>query len=276
MSMPIKNPLSESQSWSNVAKNYADLADWVMTPFAKKALELSMLKPSSKILDVACGTGILSLLAAPNVAHIDALDFSDEMLKDLQIRMEKRKIQNIELIHGNGQELPFNDNTYDYAYSLFGLMFFPERQKGFNEMYRTLKPGGIGIVTSWAPTHKSTLMQLTSEIITAAIPDAPSPRANSLTLENPDVFKNEMEIAGFSSVEIHEYRAELPLITPQLFWKLMSEGGAPIALLRSKYSQEEWEEIDRKIADYINTNYNDKTVLLSTTAYFGIGIKILK
>lgn len=269
----VKNPLSQSNSWNNVAGSYAQMADWVMTPFAKKALEYSHLNPDYKILDVACGTGILSCMAASSVAHVDALDFSEDMLKDLHSRVSKREIRNIELIHGDGQALPFQDNSYHQSFSLFGLMFFPDRAKGFSEMYRTLKKGGTAIVSSWAPTSKSSLMQLTAELISSALPDAPSPRANSLTLENPEVFKEEMEKAGFQSVSIFEYQAELPAITPQLYWKLMSEGGAPIALLKSKYSRTEWEVINEKIVSILETRFADKTLLLSTTAYFGIGRK---
>ncbi len=269
----VKNPLSQSNSWDNVAGSYAQMADWVMTPFAKKALEYSNLSPELKILDIACGTGILSCMAASSVAHVDALDFSEEMLKDFHTRISKRELRNIELIHGDGQALPFADNSYHYSFSLFGLMFFPDRVKGFSEMYRTLKKGGSAVVASWAPTAKSSLMQLTAELISSALPDAPSPRANSLTLENPEIFKEEMEKAGFQSVSIVEYSAELPAITPQLFWKLMSSGGAPIALLKSKYSEADWEVINDKIMMELSTRFADKMLLLSTTAYFGIGRK---
>lgn len=268
-----KNPLSQSQSWNNVAGSYAQMADWVMTPFAKQALELANLNRESNILDVACGTGVLSCMAAKSVAHVDALDFSEDMLKDFHNRIGKREIKNIELIHGDGQALPFADNTYHHSFSLFGLMFFPDRVKGFSEMYRTLKKGGTAIVSSWAPTEKSSLMKLTAELIAKALPDAPNPRAHSLTLENPETFKNEMEQAGFQSVMIHEYQAELPAITPQLFWKLMSKGGAPIALLKNKYSATEWEIINHKIIDELELQYSDKTLLLSTTAYYGVGRK---
>lgn len=269
----IHNPLSHSEPWSLVAQNYGEMADWVMTPFAKKALEMAPLTKSSSILDVACGTGILTCMMANLVNNIHALDFSDEMLSELRTRLTKREIQNVELIHGDGQNLPFKDNTFDNAFSLFGLMFFPDRIQGFKELYRVLKPNGTAVISSWAPIEKSTLMLATTDAVHSALPDSPSPRANSGTLENPELFKTEMETAGFQSVIIQEYTLNLPEITSNMFWSLMSEGGAPIALLKKNYSLEEWSLINKKIIDYLNSKYSSETMRLSTTAFYGIGKK---
>jgi ubiquinone/menaquinone biosynthesis C-methylase UbiE len=75
-------------------------------------------------------------------------------------RFPRRGIANIKTCLMDGQALEFGDNTFDFAYSIFGLMFFPDRLKGFREMHRTLRPGGRAAVTSWAPVEESPLMQL--------------------------------------------------------------------------------------------------------------------
>lgn len=272
MSTPT-NPLSNSESWNLVAESYGVMADWVMTPFAKKALEILPAEKSASVIDVACGTGILTCMIANLVNNVHALDFSTGMISDLRARLIKREILNVEVTHGDGQNLPFKDNSFNNAFSLFGLIFFPDRIKGFQELYRVLKPNGIAVVSSWAPIEKSTLMQATNEAIKAALPNAPSPRANSSTLENPELFKSEMEAAGFQSVIIHEVAIDLPEITPNMFWKLMSEGGAPNALLKSKHSPQEWNLINEKIIQHLNSTYSNNTMKLATTAYFGVGIK---
>lgn len=273
MSTPQQNPLSNSEAWNMVAENYGEMADWVMTPFAKKALETISCDKSSSVLDVACGTGILTCMLAGLAHDVHALDFSTDMLSDLRIRLNKREIQNVEVIHGDGQNLPFKDQTFDSAFSLFGLMFFPDRIQGFKELHRVLKPNGLAIVSSWASLDKSPLMQVTSAAIKSALPDAPSPRAMSNTLENPELFKSEMEAAGFQSVTIYEHTVNLPEITPNMFWRLMSEGGAPVALLKRKFSSNEWNLINQKIVHYLDATYSDNTMKLSTTAYFGVGRK---
>jgi len=273
MSTPPKNPLSNSETWNMVAESYGEMADWIMTPFAKRALEIISYDKSSSVVDIACGTGILTCMLAGLVHDVHALDFSTDMLSDLRVRLSKREIHNVEVTHGDGQNLPFKDQYFDSAFSLFGLMFFPDRIQGFKELHRVLKPNGLAVVSSWASIDKSSLMQATSAAIKSALPEAPSPRAMSNTLENPELFKGEMEAAGFQSVTIHEHTVNLPVITPNMFWRLMSEGGAPIAVLKNKYSADEWKHINQKIIHYLDATYSDNTMKLSTTAYFGVGRK---
>lgn len=271
--MNPSNPLSLVNSWNLVAEGYGDMADWVMSPFAKKAMEIANLDNSSKVLDVACGTGILTCMLATQAKEVHALDFSPDMLAELKKRLTKRELFNVETLCGDGQNLPYQDEEFDLAFSLFGLMFFPDRIKSFKELHRVLKKNGAAIVSSWAPLEKSTLMQVTSEVIKAALPDAPSPRANSRTLENPEVFKEEMEQGGFQVLHVHEIAMNLPAISPNMFWSLMSGGGAPIALLRQQYNSDEWQKIESSIKSYLLDKYNETPMELMTTAYFGIGIK---
>src|SRR5690606_24130990 len=108
--------------------------------FAADALALAELNPQDTLVDVAAGPGSLALQAAGQVARVDALDFSTEMLNLL--RQRTRSIANIHAIEGDGQALPYDNEQFDAAFSLFGLMFFPDRARGFSELYRVLKPGG--------------------------------------------------------------------------------------------------------------------------------------
>lgn len=272
MSTP-NNPLSNSDSWNLIADSYGEMAEWVMTPFAKKALEILPPEKSASVIDVACGTGILTCILANLVNNVHALDFSTEMLAELRTRLNRREIQNVEVTFGDGQKLPFKDNSFDDAFSLFGLMFFPDRILGFKELFRVLKPNSTAVVSSWASIEKSSLMKATTEALRAALPHAPSPRKNAGTLENAELFKSEMEAAGFQSVTIHEVTADLPEITPNMFWKLMSEGVAPIAMLKKNYTFEEWNSINEKIILHLNSTYPSNVMKLSTTAYFGVGRK---
>lgn len=98
-------------------------------------------KDGHNVLDLCCGTGDWTIqLAANKNANITGLDFSENML---EVAKEKTKIfNNIELIQGDATELPYEDNTFDIVTIGFGLRNLPDYQKGINEFYRVLKPGG--------------------------------------------------------------------------------------------------------------------------------------
>lgn len=100
----------------------------------------------AKALDVCCGTADWTIALANAVGpngKVYGLDFSKNMLK---IGSEKvADLPQVELIHGNAMELPFDDNTFDYVTIGFGLRNVPDYMHVLKEMYRVVKPGGMAV-----------------------------------------------------------------------------------------------------------------------------------
>jgi len=93
-----------------------------------------------RVLDVACGTGALTVAVADRVLPAGAafgLDANPQMLA-----VARRKHAAIEWHEGRAESLPFNDATFDAVVSQFGLMFFDDRIAALREMWRVLRPGG--------------------------------------------------------------------------------------------------------------------------------------
>lgn len=105
-------------------------------------------KPGDKALDVCCGTADWSIALAEAVGthgEVYGLDFSENMLKVGKEKVEKSGRKNIELIHGNAMELPFEDNSFDYVTIGFGLRNVPDYLTVLKEMNRVLRPGGMAV-----------------------------------------------------------------------------------------------------------------------------------
>lgn len=266
------NPLSKDSYWNRVSAGYSHIASWVMEPFSQKAIELLSVKSDDKIIDVACGNGTLSLLLPHKVAQITALDFSEQMVSELKAIVQDQGIQNIKALQADGQNLPFEDESFDAAFSMFGLMFFPDRVQGFKELKRVLKPGKRAAVSSWAPLVKSSLMTTLSEALRAGLPDAPTPRKNSTSLEDQDVFKSEMEKAGFKDVCIHEITCVMKPQPPEAFWEIMSNGG-PLVMFKQEADEQKWKEISQKAISYLERSLGKSGTETYTTAYIGVGEK---
>jgi ubiquinone/menaquinone biosynthesis C-methylase UbiE len=227
-----QNPLSASEPWNLVADGYAETTMLVFEQFADEAIAASKLKPNSTVLDVACGPGTLALRLAHHAAQVHGIDFSEAMLAVFRNKIEQAGHRNIALHCGDAQTLPYADATFDAAFSLFGLMFFPDRKRGFAEIYRTLKPGGSIAITSWAPVDQSPAMQTMFGALRAIKPDLPQPQRSVTTLENPERFKQEMEEAGFRNIEIRSVTEAFPVGTPAEFWDNMVKGSAPIQMMK--------------------------------------------
>lgn len=105
------------------------------------------------VLDVACGTGALTLAAAAIVGsggRVTGLDANPEMLA-----VARRKTADIDWREGVAERLPFDDANFDAVISQFGFMFFDDRPRALSEMLRVLKPGGRLAVTVCSALERS-------------------------------------------------------------------------------------------------------------------------
>jgi len=118
-----EDPLASTEPWNLVADGYTAEALPLLEKFARDALLLASLPPGSRILDVATGPGTLALLAAREGAMVSAIDFSPAMVANLGRRADEAGLTLADVRVGDGQALPYEDNTFDAAFSLFGLMF---------------------------------------------------------------------------------------------------------------------------------------------------------
>lgn len=102
----------------------------------------------SAALDVCCGTADWTIALAEAVGKdgkVTGLDFSKNMLKIGEEKIQSRHLDQANLIHGNAMELPFDDDSFDYVTIGFGLRNVPDYNQVLREMHRVLKPGGMAV-----------------------------------------------------------------------------------------------------------------------------------
>lgn len=114
----------------------------------KKVLQLVSDTHPKKVLDIATGTGDLAILMAETPAEkIVGLDISQGMLNvGIQKIKDRQLSDRIEMILGDSENLPFEDNYFDAITVAFGVRNFENLEKGFSEILRVLKPGGVFVI----------------------------------------------------------------------------------------------------------------------------------
>jgi demethylmenaquinone methyltransferase / 2-methoxy-6-polyprenyl-1,4-benzoquinol methylase len=114
----------------------------------KKVLKLVADKNPKTILDIATGTGDLAILMAQTAAEkIVGLDLSPGMLEIGKIKIENQQLSaKIQMVIGDSEKLPFEDNSFDAVTVAFGIRNFETLEKGLVEIKRVLKPNGIFVV----------------------------------------------------------------------------------------------------------------------------------
>lgn len=112
----------------------------------KFTMKKMAMKKGDTALDLCCGTcdWTLSMAEASETGLITGLDFSPNMLKVGEKKIQEKHLENrIRLIEGNAMDLPFEDNQFDYVTIGFGLRNVPDLEKVLKEMKRVVKPGGM-------------------------------------------------------------------------------------------------------------------------------------
>jgi len=99
-----------------------------------------------RLIDVACGPGVVTAALAPNAASVVAFDATDEMLAKARERCAKAGLSNVEFKTGDAENLPFADGEFDGAVTRAALHHFADPQRAISEMFRVLRPGGVAVL----------------------------------------------------------------------------------------------------------------------------------
>lgn len=159
------------------------------------------IRPGQRVLDVACGTGVLARAVADRVGlhgSVVGLDLNEGMLA-----VAKRKTSAIEWRQGRAEALPFDSDSFDAVVSQFGLMFFEDKSAAIKEMMRVLRPNGRMAVAVWDALDHSPGYAAMADLLQRLFGDQ---AANALrapfVLGDPHVLQSLFAEAGIHNAEI--------------------------------------------------------------------------
>ncbi len=262
----MSSPLASPQSWDLVADAYAAEIMPVFEAFATEALRYASPPPRSRIVDVACGPGTLAIAAARTGLQVDALDFSPRMIAGLVAKVAADGIPGITPCVGNGEALPYADATFAAAFSLFGLMFFPDRARGIAELRRVLVPGGRAVITSWQPPARLPVFAAIGASLREAVPGPVIPPP----LTTPEVCRAEMAVA-FADVEVHATAFAQPYASPADLWAHIERTLAPVVWLRRQLAADRWLVISANVLERITQVTGDGPGTMEMAAWMTVG-----
>lgn len=214
--------MSDSER-GQVTASAAEIYDSFFVPalfqeWAGRVADAARLGPGDRVLDVACGTGVVTLEAARRVAPTGAvigLDVNEGMLG-----VARRKAPQLEWRHGRAEALPFETGTFDAVTSQFALMFFEDRPKALGEMRRVLKPGGRLAVAVWDAAERTpgyaAVIALLERLFGRQVADA---LRAPFVLGDPAALRGLFASAGLRDVEIRtlEGTARFPSIQAWMY-----------------------------------------------------------
>jgi SAM-dependent methyltransferase len=145
--------LTATEHFNKTADKYEATTGGATRELAQHAIsfiaDLKPLMSESKILDNACGTGIVTdiILKSGIQPEIHAIDVAENMVSIARDRFSSHP--NVHAAVMTGEELSFPDDTFTHSIANLGLMYFTDADKGAREIARTLHPDGVAVVTGW-------------------------------------------------------------------------------------------------------------------------------
>ncbi|MCZ6879350.1 MAG: class I SAM-dependent methyltransferase [Acidobacteria bacterium] len=208
-------------AWDKIAPGY----DRTNTPtqlwLGNEGLRRAELRAGMRFLDVAAGSGSLSIPAARLGAQVLATDQSPVMLELLQGRARKDGL-NIETRVMDGHALELDDNSFDMAGSQFGVMLFPDMPKGISEMVRVVKPGGCVLMNVYGDPHKVEFLGFLVGAVQSVRPDFNGPPMDPpplpFQLQDPQKLRQEFATAGLKDIKVETIIETMQFQTGKELW----------------------------------------------------------
>jgi ubiquinone/menaquinone biosynthesis C-methylase UbiE len=266
------------EAWNAIAAGYDRYVAPQEADLANEALRLVGLQAGERFLDVAAGTGGLSLPAARLGAQVLATDWSPAMIERFETRVRQEGLSRAEgrVMDCHALELP--DDRFDVTGSQFGVMLVPDQPRALREMVRVTRTGGRVLVIAYGSPAELEFVQFFSSALKAVAPEFPGlpddPPPLEFQVSDPDVLRRRLTDAALKDVRV-EHTAERPAFTSgQEMWDWVLNGNPIPGMMVADLTESRRAQL-RQILDHMlreRAGANGRAVL-NNAINIGIGTK---
>ena len=208
-------------AWDKIAAGYDRTNTETQQWLGNESVRRAGLEAGMRFLDVAAGSGALSLPAARLGAKVLATDLSQAMLDLLGERARKENLD-IESRVMDGHRLELEDDSFDMAGSQLGVMTFPDQARGISEMTRVVKPGGRVLMTVYGSPVEIDFLGVFVGAVHSVRPDfvpPMDPPPAEFRLADPEKLRSQLVEAGLEDVRIDRITEYTEFKSPKLLWE---------------------------------------------------------
>ena len=213
-------------------QNYEDyFVPAIFRPWAADLVSRAALRSGERVVDIACGTGIVSRLAAERVGaggRVVGLDINPAMLEVAKSRAGVGAA--IEWQQASADAIPFSQASFDVALCQEALQFFPDRVAALSEMHRVLTAGGRLVASVWRDIQNCPGYSALADAMARHVGPEPASFVRAMgSLDSRDVLEAELAGAGFHEVVVSSNAMAIRFPSPEDFvWQFVQ--ATPMAL----------------------------------------------
>lgn len=222
--------------WDKAAPYYEQAWQAQLEPAQSALLELAALKTSERVLDVACGTGLVTFRAAAHVGsegEVIGTDISEQMIIAARNMAAAKGITNVRFERMDAEQANFSDWSFDAVLCALGLMYVPDPEKAVREFHRILQRNGRASAAVWGQRDKCGWADI-FPIVDARVQSDVCPMF--FRLGTGESLRDCFAAAGFENVITRRLETLLRYETPDEACEAAFAGG-PVGLAYSRFSE---------------------------------------
>jgi len=276
-SPPSNRPLDQQpEAWGAVAPDYHAFSANVTWTFAEDAARLVPIGEGTRVIDVAAGTGNFTFAAARRGADVLATDFSPGMIEYLRAEAEQRALSHrVHTAVMDGQQLDAADESFDVSGSIFGVLFYPDPDKGLRELSRVLIPGGRAVVSTWAPPPRGEIGRIMADAMAKAMPNMMPPAGSPAwaALGEADAFRQRLLNNGFARAHVVELRHVWVFDRLDSFVALMAKAAPPAVAMSKAMTPEQRTRFRDAVVEDFRSRQGEGPYALTHEGMIAVGTK---
>jgi len=241
--------------WDRAVEHYETSWREQLRPAQDLLLEMAALKPGEVVLEVACGTGLVTFPAVEAVGpkgEVVATDISQGMVDRAQAIAAERGLRNVSFQRMGAEELSLPDSTFDAALCALGLMYVPDVRLAMEQQLAVLKRGGRAVAAVWGERSKCGWAEI-FPITDARVESEVCPMF--FQTGTKDVLKTTFEMAGFEDVRLERISTTLEYANAEEALGAAFLGG-PVALAYSKFDDATKDAVHKEYLESIEPYRN--------------------
>ena len=204
-------------------------------------------RPGATFLDVAAGNGNLTLAAARRFCRVMSTDYVESSLNDGKLRADANGFD-IQFQTADAEKLPFDDASYDFVGSTYGVMFTPDQETAASELMRVCKSGGRIGMANWTP--EGFIGQLFKTIGQFNPPPA---GVQSPARWGTEAFLNEQFGDASSEIKVTKRNFNFRFLSAEHFMQVFKDFYGPIIKTLEALGEEKGAELEAAIVDLLNS-----------------------
>jgi ubiquinone/menaquinone biosynthesis C-methylase UbiE len=235
MDAPLQRRI-QRYGWDRAADHYESSWAAQLEPAQNLLLSLAALQPGERVLDVACGTGLVTFRAAEAVGSdgaVVATDISDRMVEHTTREASRRGFAHVRALRMGAESLELEARSFDAVLCALGLMYVPDVGAALSEVRRVLVPGGRAVCAVWGARGRCGWAEI-FPIVEARVQSDVCPMF--FQLGTGDTLAARMADAGFVQIESQRITSELIYASGEAAADAAFAGG-PVAMAYSRFDE---------------------------------------